>query len=75
MLFSILFWVLLVGVFGRLTVFSFKFSWKLLKVLLSVVLLPLSLIGLVIAGFIKIALPLLLVVAIISLLSAKGQTA
>ena len=71
MLFSIIFWVLLIGVFGRLAGFAFRLSWKILKVLLTVVFLPLALIGLFLWGLVKLALPILIIVGIISLLAVK----
>jgi len=72
---SIIFWILLLGVFGRLAVFSFKFSWTVMKIVLKVVLLPLALIGLVLWGLVKIALPILIIVGILSLIFGKKGVA
>ena len=55
-------------VFGKLLVFGIKVSWGLAKILCTVVLLPIILIGLVIAGFLSIALPLLVIIGVIALL-------
>lgn len=51
-------------VFGRLCVFGFKVSWGILKILFSVVFLPVILIGMVISGFLSIAFPVLIVIGL-----------
>ena len=63
-----LFTILMFMVFGKLLVFGIKVSWGLAKILCTVVLLPIVLIGLVIAGFLSIALPLLVIIGVIALL-------
>jgi len=72
---SILFWILMIGIFGRLIAFSFKFSWKLAKVLFTLIILPLSILGLFFWGFLKIALPVLIIVGIVSLFTDKKAAA
>jgi hypothetical protein len=64
----ILFTVLMLLVFGRLIGFAFRAAWGITRVAFTFFFLPLILIGLVIAGLIKLALPILLIVAVISLL-------
>jgi hypothetical protein len=64
----ILFTVLMFLVFGRLIGFAFRAAWGITRVAFTFFFLPLILIGLVIAGLIKLALPILLIVAVISLL-------
>ena len=68
---KILFYVLLVLIFGRLMVFSIRLTWSITKVLLILIFLPLILIGAVIAGLISLALPALIVIGIISLIRVK----
>ena len=63
----ILFTVLMLLVFGRLIGFTFRAAWGITRVAFTFFFLPLILIGLVIAGLIKLALPILLIVAVISL--------
>ena len=63
----ILFTVLMFLVFGRLIGFAFRAAWGITRVAFTFFFLPLILIGLVIAGLIKLALPILLIVAVISL--------
>ena len=65
---NLIFTILLFLVFGKLLVFGIKVSWGLAKILCTVVLLPIVLVGLVVAGFIYIAVPILLVVGVISLI-------
>lgn len=68
---KILFYVLLVLIFGRLIVFSIRLTWSITKVLLVLIFLPLILIGAVLAGLISLALPALIVIGIISLIRVK----
>lgn len=64
---AILFTILMFAVFGKLLVLAFKVSWGIMKILFTLVFLPVILIGLVIAGFIYIALPILIVIGIVTL--------
>ncbi len=68
-----LFTILMIMIFGRLIFFAFRLTWGIGKVLLSLILIPLSLIGMVIAGLIRLALPILIVVGIISLLTVPSR--
>ena len=62
---TLLFTILMFLVFGKLLGFAFKAAWGISKIICSVVLLPLFLIGLVLQGLIAIALPVLLIVGLI----------
>ena len=64
MILTILFFVLLFAVFGTLLHISLKAAWGVLKILLTVGLLPLILVGLVLYGLISVALPILIVIGI-----------
>ncbi|MDD3219345.1 MAG: hypothetical protein PHC41_11240 [Lachnospiraceae bacterium] len=68
---TLVFVILLFMVFGKLLIFALKAAWGISKILCTVVLLPLILVGLVIIGLVKIVLPVLLVIGIISLLLPK----
>ena len=61
-----LFVILMLVVFGKLLVFAIKASWGVIKILFTIIFLPLILIGLVIAGLTSVALPILLVIGVIS---------
>ena len=63
---SILFGIGMIWIFGKLLIFGIKAAWGLSKFLLTVVLLPLILIGLVVGGLMYIAFPILIVVGIVA---------
>ncbi|MCR4831284.1 MAG: hypothetical protein K5883_07525 [Pseudobutyrivibrio sp.] len=65
MLFTILFFI----IFGRMIGFAFRMTWGLFKVLLYIVFLPLILLLMVFGGLIYIALPLLIIVGVLSLIT------
>jgi len=67
-----LFVILMLVVFGKLLVFAIKASWGVIKILFTIIFLPLILIGLVIAGLTSIALPILLVIGVISLIASHA---
>ena len=68
---TILFAVMMIGVFGRLAGFAFRMSWGFLRVLLTLIFLP----GIIIAGFVGgllyLAFPVLAVVGLVSLFSPR----
>ena len=49
-----LFIILMFAVFGKLILFAFKASWGILKVLLTIIIFPLFLIGLFVSGLVYI---------------------
>lgn len=67
-----LFVILMLVVFGKLLVFAIKASWGIIKILFTIIFLPLILIGLVIAGLTSVALPILLVIGVISLIASHA---
>lgn len=67
---TFIFTILMLVVFGKLLIFAIKAAWGITKILLYIVFLPLILIGLAVAGLIYIAIPVLIVVGIISLVKA-----
>ena len=64
---TLVFICLMIGVFGKLIGLAFKMTWGITKVLFTLVILPFVLIALAIGGLVTIALPLVVVVGIISL--------
>ena len=64
---TLVFICLMIGVFGKLIGLAFKMTWGITKVLFTLVFLPFVLIALTIGGLVTIALPLVVVVGIISL--------
>lgn len=69
---AFIFMVLLFMVFGKILVFAVKAAWGVTKIVCMVVLFPLILIGMVVGGLIKIALPVLLIVGVITLFMSKS---
>ena len=68
---ALIFMVLLFMVFGKILVFAVEAAWGVTKIVCTVVLFPLILIGMVVGGLIKIALPVLLIVGVVSLFMPK----
>lgn len=65
---TLLFFVLMIMIFGKILLFAVKAAWGISKIVCSVVLLPIFLVSLVLIGLIKLAVPILVIVGIISLL-------
>ena len=59
---TLLFIICFFAVFGKLLMFGIKAAWGISKFLLTIVLLPVILIGLVVGGLIYLAFPILIVV-------------
>lgn len=70
---SLLFAILLIVIFGKLLIFGVKAAWGISKLLVTVVLLPLTLIGLVIGGLLSLAFPILIVVGIIAVICSANK--
>lgn len=68
MLWMFLFIICMIGVFGKLLLFGIQMAWGISKFLLTIVILPLILIGMVVGGLLYIAFPILIVIGIITLL-------
>lgn len=67
---SLLFVICMFGVFGKLFFFGLRAAWGISKFVLTIVFLPLILVGLVVGGLITLAFPILIVVGIIALISS-----
>lgn len=65
-----LFIILMFAVFGKMIIFAFKASCGILKVLLTIIIFPLFLIGLFFSGLVYIALILLLIAGIVSVVKS-----
>ena len=66
-MFTLLFLICMLGIFGKLLVFGLRAAWGVSKLLLTVVLFPVILIGMVFAGLIYLAFPILIIVGIVTL--------
>lgn len=69
---TLLFVILMFGVFGKLIVFAFRATWGVTKILFTIVLLPIVLICMVIGGLITFALPILLIIGAMTLLRGRA---
>lgn len=68
---SLLFFVCMIWVFGKLFFFGIRAAWGISKMLLTVVFLPVILIGLVVGGLLYIAFPILIIIGIVSLVKNR----
>lgn len=68
---GLIFWILMLVVFGNILIFAIKMTWGITKVIFSLILLPVTLIFLVLGGLFSIAVPLLAVIGLISLFTLK----
>ena len=68
---TLLFIFLLFVVFGKLLALSIKATWGITKIIFTLVCLPVILIVLVLGGLIYIALPILIIVGIVSWLGGS----
>ena len=59
--------LILFAVFGRLLLFGLKLGWGIMKIVGFVVFLPVIILMMILGGFAFVALPILLVVGIVSL--------
>ena len=64
---NLLFAILMIMVFVKLIGFAIRAAWGISKVIVTLVFLPLILIGLVLGGLIYLALPILFVVGLVTL--------
>lgn len=65
---TFIFIILMIMVFGKILKFAIKATWSIAKIIFSLVMLPLVLVGLVLSGLLIIALPVLVVIGIIALI-------
>lgn len=67
---SLLFAILMIIVFGKLVGFAIRATWGMAKVIVTLVIFPVVLIGLVLGGLLSIAFPILIIVG--SIVLVKG---
>ena len=68
---NLLFTILMLGVFGRLTVLSIRMAWGITKVIFVLLFLPIVLVIAVCGGLIRLAFPVLAIIGIISLFDRR----
>ncbi len=70
---SLLFAICMIGFVGKFFIFGLKASWGILKLLCTVVFLPVILIAMVLGGLIRIAFPLLLIGGVIAVAASHSS--
>lgn len=68
---ELIFIILMIAIFGRLAVFAFRLAWGITKVAFTLIFLPLILITALISGLVSIALPVLVVIGVLSLIFVR----
>lgn len=59
--------VIFFAVFGRLLIFGLKLGWGIMKLVGFVVFLPVIILGMIVGGLAFVALPVLVIIGIVSL--------
>ena len=72
---TLIFIFCMIAVFGKLVFLAIKGAWGLTKILFTLIFLPFMLIGLVLKGLIFIALPALVIIGIVALITGAGSHA
>ena len=67
MFFLLLFAICMIGFIWKLFVFGVRASWGIMKLLCTVVLFPVILIGMVVGGLLYVAFPMLIIAGVIVL--------
>lgn len=70
---NFIFTIMMAVVFGRLLAFSVRFAWGIGRVLVTLLFMPLLLIGLAVRGLMYVAIPVLILVGISGLLGTSRQ--
>lgn len=64
---ELIFGILMLVVFGKLFIIGMKATWGITKFLVMIVFLPLGLIAMVLGGLFTLALPVLILIGLVSL--------
>ena len=70
---NFIFSIMMAVIFGRLLAFSVRFAWGIGRLLVTLLFMPLLLIGLAVRGLMYIAIPVLILVGISGLLGTSRQ--
>ena len=70
---SLLFMICVFWIFGKLFIFGLRAAWSVSKLLLTVVLCPVILIGMLIGGLLHLAFPILVIAGIWALFTSRQQ--
>lgn len=67
-MFTLIFFILFIIVFGKIILFGIKAAWSIGKILFSVVLIPLAILILFFTGLVYVAFAMLVIIGIIALI-------
>ena len=70
---TFIFVMCMLGVFGKLIGVAIDMAWGITKVLFTLVFLPLIIIGFVIGGLMKLAIPILVIVGLYTLITSMAR--
>lgn len=70
---SLLFMICVFWIFGKLFIFGLRAAWSVSKLVLTVVLWPVILIGMLIGGLLHLAFPILVIAGIWALFTSRQQ--
>lgn len=70
---TFIFFILFFAIFGSILKFALKATWGIFKFVVSLVLLPIILVALVLAGLVYVAIPVLVIVGIVFLVKALSK--
>ncbi len=68
---NLLFAILMLLIFGKLFLFAIRMAWGITKIIVFLIILPILLIVFVLQGLLILAMPILLIVGVISLFVAR----
>ena len=68
---SLVFIILMIVVFGKILGLAIKAAWGISKIIVTLVMMPMILIGLMLSGLLALALPLLIVVGFVAFVIMK----
>ncbi len=71
---TIIFTVVLLWIVWKMLILEFKAAWGIVRVLCTVLLLPLFLLGMVCAGLLYIAVPILIIIGMIVLICSAARS-
>lgn len=69
----IIFTILMIVVLVKLIAFAISLSWGFLKILFSIILFPLTLLGMALGGLLQIAIPLLAIYGLVMFFTQRPK--
>ena len=64
---TLIFTVLMLVIFGKIGIVAIEAAWGVTRIIVSIVLVPIALIAAVACGLVKLALPVLVIIGLVSL--------